>query len=69
MFLTRGLIFFFKCSYSQYCFNVVKIYVGNFNVVSTLSNVQINFEVDNVDLTFNVLNFNADVHNVVSTLI
>ena len=45
------------------------MYVGNFNVVSTLSNVQINFEVDNVDLTFNVLNFNADVHNVVSTLI
>ena len=51
--------------------NVVKIYVENDNVVSTLPTVvQIKVEMDNADSTlFNVLNFNVDVHNVVSTLI
>ena len=60
--LTRGF-FLFKWSYSQQCFDVAKrfeIHVENNNVV------QINFVIENVDLTlFNVINFNVDVHNVV----
>ena len=66
-FLNQGLIFIFFSN--GHIHNVVKIYVEN-GVVSTLSNVQINVEMDNVDLTlFNVVNFNVDVHNVVWTLI
>ena len=50
--------------------NFVKNYSGSGNVFSTLSNVHINVEKDDVDSTFfKVMNFNVDVHNVVSTLI
>ena len=73
LFLTR-VLFFYKWSYSQRCFNVVQrceIYSENGSVLSMLSDVvQINVEVGNVDsMLFNVVNFNVDVHNVVSTLI
>ena len=70
LFLTQTLIFIlFKWSYSKPCFNVsqlVKIYVENGKVISTLSNfVQINVEIDNFDLML----FKVDVQNVVSTFI
>ena len=50
--------------------NVVKLDVeNNSNDVSTLSNVvNTNFEIVGLKL-FNVVNFNVDIHNVVSTLI
>ena len=45
--------------------NVMKIDVENNSIVSALD-----AEIDNVNLTlFNAINFNADIHNVVSTLI
>ena len=76
-FLNRGLIFSFKWSYSQRCFDVAQRCVNRSwkwhvdNVVYTLSNVvQFNVEIHNVDSTlFNVVNYNVDVHNVVSALI
>ena len=64
---------FFKLWYSQRCFdfiNVVKLDVGKKNIVSMLSNaVNICVEIDNIDSKFNVVSFNVDKHNVVSTLI
>ena len=46
--------------------NVMKLYVENKSIVSTLHNV-VNI---NIDLTlFNDVNFNVDIHDVVSTLI
>ena len=49
----------------------MKLDVENNSIVSTLSNVvSINDEIDNFDLKLlNVVNFNIDIHNVVSTLI
>ena len=49
----------------------MKLDVENNSIVSTLSNtVNIIAEIDNVDLTlFNVVNFNVDIHNIVSTSI
>ena len=46
--------FFFKWSYSQRCFDVVKIDVRKKNVVST---------------TYNAVKFNVEMNNVVSMLI
>ena len=62
--LKNGHIHYF----SSMLIKVVKLDVENINIFSTLSNVNIN--VDNVGSTlFNVVNFNVDIHNVVSTLI
>ena len=67
--LNQGLFFFSNGHFHNVVStlsSVVKMYVENDNVVSTLSNV----ERGNVDSAlFNVLNFNIDVHNVVSTII
>ena len=74
LFLNIDLIFFFKWSYSQRCFDVpkvVRIDIENDSAVSTLPNVvQFNVEMHNVVSTLlNVVNFSDDVQNVVSTLI
>ena len=76
LFLTRGLVFIFlkcSCSYS-YCFNVAQRcenlrgkWQRCFDVVQRCSNQRWNRHVDST--LFNVVNFNVDVHNVVSTLI
>ena len=63
MFASR-IIFFFKWSHSQCCFDVTQRWemnVENDNVVSTLSNfVQINVETDSVESTlFNAVNSNV----------
>ena len=47
--------------------NVMNLDAENNNNVSALPNVNINIELDNVD--FDVVNFNVDIHNLVSTLI
>ena len=60
LFLNRGLIFFPNGHIRNVVSTLVKMDVENGNVVLTLSNV--------VQL-MNVVNFNADVHNVVSMLI
>ena len=52
--LESRLDFFFKWSYSQRCFDVVKIDVGQKNVVSTM---------------YNVVKFKVEMNNVVSMLI
>ena len=52
--LESRLDFFFKWSYSQRCFDVVKIDVGQKNVVSTM---------------YNVVKFKVGMNNVVSMLI
>ena len=48
--------------------NVVKFDAENDNIVSTLSSV-VQFNVEKTQCCFNVVNFNIDIHNVVSTLI
>ena len=71
LFLNRGLVFFSNGHIRNVVStlpNDVKVDVENDNVVSMLSNF--NVEIQNVvSILLNVLNYNIDVHNVVSTVI
>ena len=74
LFLHRGLICFFRWSYSQRCFDVAQRSENrrwNWQLVWTFSNVlQLNVDMRNVVSTLlNDVNFNFDLNNVVSTLI